>query len=105
MVLYLSMSRPVQIKILSISKDLEKIFDLLKSQEKENIYKIILDLEYCLDFLKELSMDRNLRILLNKFEKEFKMMKIELFLRNGVEYASEWVLTWANILQHRAKLA
>lgn len=105
MVLCLSMIRQVRIKVLNISLDLDRVSDLLKNGNKKEIYIVILDLEYCLDVLTELSVERRLRILLNKFEKEFKMMKIAFFLRGEGKYFSEKALAWANILQHRAKLA
>lgn len=95
----------VRIKVLNISHDLQRIADLLKKRDKEKIYIVILDLESCLDALKELSVDRGLRILTNKFDREFKMMKIAFFLRGEVEYFIDKALTWANILQHRARLA
>jgi len=41
---------------------------------------------------------------LNKFAKDFWLIKVEL-VKEDSEWVAKTALTWANILQHRAKLA
>ena len=75
------MSAPVHVKIINIARDLSKIADLMKDKNSKEAYKYILDLESCLDDLKAQRISRRIRLILNKFEKEFKLMKVALFFR------------------------
>lgn len=101
------MSQPLRIQLLSISADLVKIANLSKKDLQENlilINRLILDIESYLNNFSSQEISRSLRLCLNKFAKDFWLIKVELFGDKSAK-ATEKALTWANILQHRAKLA
>ncbi len=101
------MSQPLRIQLLSISADLIKIANLSKKDLKENpilINRLILDIESYLNNFSSQAISRSLRLCLNKLAKDFWLIKLEL-VKEDSEWWAEKALTWANILQHRAKLA
>lgn len=101
------MSQPTRIQILTMSNALREIVKLSRSDFKNNllvINRLLLEIEVYIDQLRIQKLSRKIRLTLNKFEKGFKDLKIYLFLRPDIEFFSERALTWANILQHRAKL-
>lgn len=102
------MPQSLRIQLLSMSKELRAIVRLCKKDFKANllmINKLLLDIEMYLDQLRTQKLSRELRLTLNRFEKGFKELKIHLFLSADIDTFAEKALTWANILQHRAKLA
>lgn len=101
------MSQPLRIQLLTIRIDLIKIAELSKKNLKKDpflINSLILDIESYLNNFSDQKVSRSLRLCLNKFARDFWLIKVALVRRE-----SGWVikkaLTWANILQHRAKLA
>lgn len=101
------MSQPLRIQLLSISANLLKISRLSKKDLKENpilINRLILDIESYLNNFLNQKISRSLRLYLNKFAKDFWLIKLEL-VKEDLEWSAEKALTWANILQQRAKLA
>lgn len=100
------MSQPLRIQLLTIGIDLIKIAGLSKKDLKKDpflVNKLILDIESYLNNFSDQKISRSLRLCLNKFAKDFWLIKVELV--SGESGWAEKALTWANILQHRAKLA
>lgn len=110
---------PLEIQILNISVNMGRmanwamdIFNLLDqkgekvyqsrinliSKLKEQTYSYMIDLE---------SQDVSLvfRSTLDKFQAKFEILRKKNFTRKNYQYWAEEAFTWANILQHRAKLA
>lgn len=102
------MPQPLRIQLLSMAHLLKELVKLSSLDFKDNLLLInrwLLELELYLVELKQRKLSRKIRITLNKFEKEFKELKIYLFLTKDFSQFKEKALTWANILTHRAKLA
>ena len=101
------MSQPLRIQLLTIGIDLTKIAELSKKNLKKDFFlinKLIFDIESYLNNFSNQKVSRSLRLCLNKFAKDFWLIKVALVRRES-GWARERALTWANILQHRAKLA
>lgn len=98
---------PVRIQILNIINDFKKINELILDNY-ENITLInrfIEDVEMCLEELKKESVSKTILAIIKLIEKEFQRLR-KLPMNNKTKlFWAEKTLTWANILQHRAKLA
>lgn len=92
-------------KILDISVNLARVSDWILSEKKQKLVDRFL--EETNQFLKSLhSVDVLARFhpTLKRFTKEFEKLLEDRHQEDREEWA-ERALTWANILQHRAKLA
>ncbi len=99
---------PLRIQILNVIGDFKKINELILEDFKKNkflINRFIKDVEMCLDQLEKESDSKTVLTTLKWINKELQAFK-ELPLNTQTKLIwAEKALTWANILQHRAKLA
>ncbi len=92
-------------KILNISVNLARVSDWVFSQRKQSrVDQFLKESEEYLLSINEKTVSIPFRPTLSRFKKEFKKLLQE---RNNIDTYdwAERALTWANILQHRAKLA
>ncbi len=85
------MSQPLRVQLLTIRGVLIKMTKLSKEELKKDpflINKLILDIESYLNNFSNLKISRSLRLRLNKFAKEFWLIKVGL-IRGG---ESGWAL-------------
>lgn len=99
----------VQRKILDISVNMARISQWIEDgsyQQKKKLVKIFMDQnEEFLNWLATQNISEDFKPTLERFTKEFNKIKNQKIIKkNRLEWA-EKALTWANILQHRAKLA
>lgn len=87
--------------VLNISVNLNRISRWAMEGKKERINQFLKDTEYYLDELEKAPRSDRFNPTLLSFKKTFVSLKND----NLDEVYAENALTWANILQHRAKLA
>lgn len=91
--------------ILDISVNLARVSDWILSDNKQRRVDQFLDeTKFFLSLLPTESVSERFRPTLLRFKSEFQQLLSERNSADKQEWA-ERVLTWANILQHRAKLA
>lgn len=91
--------------ILNISVNLARVSDWILSEKKQR--RVDQFLEETKEFLLMLpvgGVSKRFQSTLLRFQKEFKQLLLERNSADKKDWA-ERALTWANILQHRAKLA
>ena len=99
---------PLNLQILNISVNLSRIsqwaFDSYNTK-RELIQKFMKQTENYTKDLHDQKINRYFLPTLERFESEFKDLKRLEINEENKRYWAEKTLTWANILQHRAKLA
>lgn len=96
-----------QDKILDISVNLARVSDWILSeneQKKQRVYQFLEEIKEYLATCNDSNISPRFSPTLNLFKQEFEMLLNDLKNINKDDWA-ERALTWANILQHRAKLA
>ena len=88
--------------ILNIAVNLGRLSRFSSEGRVERIKQFLLDTQYYLDELQKVEVSDKFRPTLEKFKEELIKLKSLDFTTH--EWAED-TLTWANILQHRAKLA
>lgn len=110
---------PLDMQILNISVNMARIgnwinnLDTLKADQGITVYKSRLELikrivsqtEHYLKDLNEKQVSDRFRLTLQRFKDDFDNLKKQPIIPKSYLLWSEKALTWANILQHRAKLA
>ena len=95
-------------RIMDISLNLARIGNWTADSYDEKKNLIARFISQTDDYIKEVS-DKNLNAdiknIFDKFKKEFDNLKSEKIEDSNKHWWAERALTWANILQHRAKLA
>ena len=94
-------------RILDISVNLTRIGDWIADSyyEKENLIRLFLDqTEEYLSKLEGKKVSKDLENVIAVFSSEFAKLK-KAQITDDRDFWAEKALTWANILQHRAKLA
>ncbi len=95
-------------RIMDISLNLARIGNWTADSydEKKNlINRFILQTDEYIDEISGNILNKELNSIFQKFIAEFEKLKRESVNRSNKEEWAERALTWANILQHRAKLA
>lgn len=94
------MPQPIRVQLLTISHILTKIVGLSADLTNNllTINRLLLEIEFYLDQLRTQRLSRKARVMINKFEKAFKELKIYLFLKPDLVSFKEEALSWANIL-------
>lgn len=99
---------PLNLQILNIAVNMARIsqwvFDSYDSK-KELIQRFMSQTDNYLNDLYHQSISEGFKPTLERFTKEFKDLKNLNINKENKRYWAERALTWANILQHRAKLA
>jgi len=99
---------PLNLQVLNISVNVARLSQwVFEGYEKrtELIDKFMVQTENYLNDLNSQNISEEFKPTLNRFKKEFDDLKIKLMDQENKLYWAEKALTWANILQHRAKLA
>lgn len=99
---------PLDIQIMNISMNMARIGNWVADcyeDKKDLIKKIIQENEHFLFDLQSQNISKDFKLTLNKFNREFKNLKKEPITKKNKALWAERALTWANILQHRARLA
>lgn len=99
---------PIYIQIMNISMNMGRIGSWVADcydSKKKLIPKFINETEQFLLDLSYKDISKDFKPTLNKFSSEFKNLKKESITKKNRLFWAERALTWANILQHRAKLA
>lgn len=99
---------PVKLQILNISVNLERLSQwVFESYDKkrELIQKFMDQTENFVSDLHKQKIHKLFKPTLTRFESEFKDLKGLEIHEDNKRWWAEKALTWANILQHRAKLA
>ncbi|MBI2021378.1 hypothetical protein HYS93_00660 [Candidatus Daviesbacteria bacterium] len=99
---------PAQLQILNISVNLARIGNWVADsyeQKKELINKFIEQTAQMISDLDSQNSSKEFKTILSKFKTEFYKLKEEPIDKTNKPIWAEKALTWANILQHRAKLA
>lgn len=98
---------PTQIQILNISVNLARTANLVATSYEEKVDLIKKFIDQTESYLEDLSLNdvsERFRPTLNRFKEEFnRLKKQDINEKNKLQW-SERVLTWADILQMRAKL-
>ena len=96
------------IKIMDISVNLARVGNWTADNydgKRNLILKFLAQTDKYLGDVKKLSLPKDVKQTILRFEKQFKLLRDEASRpKNAYDWA-EKALTWANILQHRAKLA
>ena len=99
---------PIDLQILNISVNLSRVsqwvFDSY-DKKKELIQRFMEQTENFISDLHNQKISKYFKPTLERFENEFKDLKRLEINEENKRYWAEKTLTWANILQHRAKLA
>lgn len=88
--------------VLNIAVNMDRISRFLQEGREKRVQQFIHDTQIYLDQLEEENVDQKFHTTLKKFKNEFEDIK------KNAKYNEIWAekaLNWANILQHRAKLA
>ncbi len=99
---------PIQTQILNISVNMARVSNLVLNQSGDKrvlIQKLINQTESYLNDLESDQVSEQFRPTLFRFQEEFKKLKNQALDENDILLWSEKALTWADILQIRAKLA
>lgn len=92
-------------KILDISVNLARVSDWILVEEKKNrVDQFMEETKRFVDELSKENLSDRFKPTFEQFKKEFSQLLDESSKENRYDWA-ERALTWANILQHRAKLA
>lgn len=99
------MKLTTQDKILDISVNLARVSEWILSENKKNrVDQFLKESQKYLSSISKGSVSKRFLPTLALFKKEFKKLVVDRNKADKEEWA-ERVLTWANILQHRARLA
>lgn len=97
-----------EIRIMDISLNLTRIgnwtadsYDL----KKNLIQRFVLQTEEYVKEISEAHLSKEIKPLFQRFKHAFKQLQKEEITEQNKDLWAERALTWANILQHRAKLA
>lgn len=93
---------------MDISLNLARIGNFAADDYQGKIALIKLFLAQTQNYLEELNgfyLPSGVKEPVEKFNREFSVIKEQKVSKNGTEAWAEKVLTWANILQHRSSLA
>lgn len=100
-------SIPSKVRIMDIAQNLARIGNWTADsyEQKKNLIERFLNQtnEYLEQALRS-NQSENISYILNKFQKEFHLLKKEKITSQNKDRWAERILTWANILQHRASL-
>lgn len=101
---------PLEIQVLNISVNMGRVANWAGSSyiSKRHIELIKMFMDQTESFLNDLflqEVSKRFRPTLNHFKKEFDKLRNESIQEQNNLIWAEKALTWANILQHRAKLA
>lgn len=99
---------PLDIQIMNIAMNMARIGNWIADcyeDKKDLIKKIIQENEHFLFDLQSQSVSKDFKKTLKKFSIEFEHLKKEPITKENRPQWAEKALTWANILQHRVKLA
>lgn len=99
---------PVDKQILNISVNMARLSEWIAdsyASRKPLIDIFIKQTETYLNDLSDLNISENFKPTLVRFQMEFERLRNEVKNEKEKLYWAERTLTWANILQHRAKLA
>lgn len=98
---------PINVQILNISVNLARVGNWAADsydQKQELIKKFLDQTDFYLSNLPKDKLSANFQPTLKQFIREFELLK-SLPIKENPKFWAEKALTWANILQHRAKLA
>lgn len=96
------------LRIMDISVNLARIGNWTADNldgKKSLIQRFLSQTEEYVDDLKKRDISEDTRLLLSRFYETFEELKNEKVTSRNKDEWAERALTWANILQHRAKLA
>lgn len=96
---------PINLQILNISVNMSRISKWLFEDRIDLTNRFIEQTESYLNDLKVSPIQKRFKPTLERFSKDFFTLKKEQINDDNKRYWVERSLTWANILQHRAKLA
>lgn len=99
---------PLDLQILNISVNLARISGWVFDDYGNKRILIEKFMDQTGSFIKDLSnqnISEKFKPTLSRFIKEFNNLKSQVITEKNKLYWAERALTWANILQHRAKLA
>ena len=88
--------------VLNIAVNLGRLSRFSSEGRVDRIKQFLLDTQHYLDELQKMEVSDKFRPTLERFNEDLVELKKENFT---TAYWAEKTLTWANILQHRAKLA
>ncbi len=97
---------PINIMVMDISQNLARIGNWTADSfdEKKNlIEKFLLQTKGYVDNLSKRELPKDLKNVFLRFKKEFALFSLDKFGKDR-EIWAEKMLTWANILQHRANI-
>ena len=99
---------PLDKQILNISVNMARLSEWIADSYASHRSLISIFIKQTESYLNDLS-DQNIserfKPTLTRFQMEFKKLRIEIEDEKNKLYWAERALTWANILQHRSKLA
>lgn len=99
---------PVDKQILNISVNMARLSEWIADSYISHKSLVDIFIQQTENYLKDLqdqNIQEDLKPTLVRFQMEFKKLKAEIENEQEKLYWAERALTWANILQHRAKLA
>ncbi len=95
-------------RILDISVNLARIGNWTADsyeQKRELIHRFISQTNKYVKEVASLSLSEQVKPLFSRFQSEFQKLQDEKVTSENKDWWAERALTWANILQHRARLA
>lgn len=98
----------IEDRILDISVNLARIGNWTADsyeKKRELIHRFINQTNEYISEVANLQLSEQVRPLFSRFQNEFQKLQKEKVTPENKDWWAERVLTWANILQHRAKLA
>ena len=98
---------PIKDKIMDISVNLARVSDWIFSDNEKRqrrVDQFLEEIKEYLETIQEDSLNKRFQPTFKDFEEDFKKLLVDRSTEDKYDWA-ERALTWANILQHRAKLA
>ena len=98
---------PLDVQIMNIAMNMARIGNWVADcyeDKKDLIKRIIQETDTFMYDLPSQSISKNFKPTLDKFSSEFEQLKKEHITKKNRLFWAERALTWANILQHRARL-